>query len=158
MSERTPNPLPVYEWTISVVLSRSLAVVMLLGSRPPAQSALWVQAIVAILLVALLPLHYVFLVILLGFAGFCHGVIRPARDLMVRQVVPKGSTGKVFGFVFTGQNVGGGIAPIILGTAMDNLAPQWIFYISIGFMVLCIATILTPRGPMTKAPADDVET
>ena len=118
----------------------------------------YVAAIIAVLLIALLPLHYVLLVLLLGFAGFCHGVIRPARDLMVRQVVPKGSTGKVFGFVFTGQNVGGGIAPIILGTAMDNLEPQWIFYISIGFMLLCIATILAPRGPMTKpqpATAED---
>ena len=117
----------------------------------------YVAAIVAVLIIALLPLHYLLLVALLGFAGFCHGVIRPARDMMVRQVVPKGSTGKVFGFVFTGQNVGGAIAPIILGTAMDTLAPQWIFYISIGFMVLCIATILAPRGPMTRAPVSNVE-
>ena len=43
----------------------------------------------------------------------------------------------------------------ILGTAMDNLPPQWIFFISIGFMALCILTILAPRGPMTKAaPAE----
>jgi MFS family permease len=117
----------------------------------------YAAAILAVLLIALLPLHYIFLVLILGFAGFCHGVIRPARDLMVRQVVPKGSTGKVFGFVFTGQNVGGGIAPIILGTAMDTLPPQWIFYISIGFMLLCIVTILAPRGPMAKAPAPGVD-
>ncbi len=113
----------------------------------------YVAAIIAVLIIALLPLHYLLLVVLLGFAGFCHGVIRPARDLMVREVAPEGSTGKVFGFVFTGQNVGGGIAPIILGTAMDTLPPQWIFYISIGFMVLCIVTILAPRGPMTKPAA-----
>ena len=43
---------------------------------------------------------------------------------------------RVFGFVFTGQNVGGGIAPVILGAAMDNLAPYWIFFITMGFMVL----------------------
>ena len=110
-------------------------------------------SIVAILAIAVLPLHYLVLVVVLGFAGFCHGVIRPARDLMVRAVVPRGSTGKVFGFVFTGQNAGGSLAPIILGAAMDNLAPQWIFFITIGFMVLCIATILAPRGPMTKPAA-----
>ncbi|MDX1483207.1 MAG: MFS transporter [Alphaproteobacteria bacterium] len=113
----------------------------------------YVGAILAVLMVALLPLHYLLLVVALGFAGFCHGVIRPARDLMVREVVPKGSTGKVFGFVFTGQAAAGGIAPVILGFAMDNLPPQWIFFISIGFMVLCILTIIAPRGPMTRPAA-----
>jgi len=112
----------------------------------------YLAAIFAVLIIALMPLHYFFLVVVLGFAGFCHGVIRPARDMMVREAVPKGSTGKVFGFVFTGQNVGGGIAPVILGAAMDNLLPQWIFFITIGFMALCILTIISPRGPM-KRPA-----
>lgn len=113
----------------------------------------YIAAIIAVLTIAVLPLHYLLLVMMLGFAGFCHGVIRPARDLMVREVVPKGSTGKVFGFVFTGQAVAGGIAPVILGFTMDNLPPEWIFFISIGFMVMCIATILAPRGPMTKPAA-----
>ncbi len=116
---------------------------------------MYVCAILAVLTLALFPLHYSVLVLLMGFAGFCHGVIRPARDLMVRTVTPKGSTGKVFGFIFTGQAVGGAIAPAMLGAAMDNLPPQWIFFISIGFMALCILTILAPRGPMTKAaPAE----
>lgn len=108
-------------------------------------------SIIVVALIAILPLHYVFLVFLFGLAGFCHGVVRPARDMMVREVAPAGSTGKVFGFIFTGQNVGGGLAPIILGGLMDNFPPQYIFYFSIGFMVLCILTILAPRGPMKKA-------
>jgi MFS family permease len=107
-------------------------------------------SIVAVLLIAFFSLHYVLLVLFFGFAGFCHGVIRPARDMMVREVTPEGSSGKVFGFIFTGQNVGGGIAPLILGTVMDTLPPQWIFFASIGFMALCIVTILLPRGPITK--------
>lgn len=113
----------------------------------------YLASIFAVLMIALLPLHYFLLVAAFGLAGFCHGVIRPARDLMVRDVAPKGSTGKVFGFIFTGQNVGGGIAPVILGAAMDNLPPEWIFYISIGFMAACILTIVAPRGPMTKRAA-----
>lgn len=107
-------------------------------------------SIIAVLTIALLPLHYTLLVIVFGFVGFCHGVIRPARDLMVREVAPEGSTGKVFGFIFTGQNVGGAIAPIILGTVMDTLPPQWIFITTVCFMALCILTILSPRGPMTN--------
>jgi FSR family fosmidomycin resistance protein-like MFS transporter len=97
-----------------------------------------------------MPMHYALLVFLFGLAGFCHGVVRPARDMMVREVAPKGSTGRVFGFIFTGQNVGGGLAPILLGGLMDHYPPQYIFYFCIGFMILCILTILAPRGPMKK--------
>jgi FSR family fosmidomycin resistance protein-like MFS transporter len=113
-------------------------------------------SIIAVVLITFLPLHYTLLVLLFGCVGFCHGVIRPARDMMVREVTPEGSSGKVFGFIFTGQNVGGGIAPIILGFVLDNYPPQYIFITSIGFLVLCIVTILLPRGPMTKrsSPAE----
>jgi FSR family fosmidomycin resistance protein-like MFS transporter len=107
-------------------------------------------SIIAVLAIALFSLHYVFLVLLFSMAGFCHGVVRPARDMMVREITPEGSSGKVFGFIFTGQNVGGGIAPVLLGFMLDNYPPQYVFYASIGFLVLCIITILLPRGPMTK--------
>jgi FSR family fosmidomycin resistance protein-like MFS transporter len=107
-------------------------------------------SIVTVLLITYFSVHYALLVFFFGLTGFCHGVIRPARDMMVREVTPEGSSGKVFGFIFTGQNVGGGIAPIILGFVLDNFPPQYIFFTSIIFMALCVGTILLPRGPMTK--------
>lgn len=114
-------------------------------------------SIIAVVMITFFALHYVLLVLFFGLAGFCHGVIRPARDMMVREVTPAGSSGKVFGFIFTGQNVGGGIAPIALGFVLDNFPPEYIFIISIGFLVLCIVTILLPRGPMTKRAASPAE-
>jgi MFS family permease len=110
-------------------------------------------SIITVLLITFFSVHYVLLVIFFGMTGFCHGVIRPARDMMVREVTPEGSSGKVFGFIFTGQNVGGAIAPLILGFVLDNFPPQYIFYTSIIFMALCVITILLPRGPMTKRRA-----
>jgi MFS family permease len=77
--------------------------------------------------------------------------------MMVREVTPEGSSGKVFGFIFTGQNVGGGIAPLILGFVLDNFPPQYIFFTSIIFMVLCVVTILLPRGPMTRRAVSPAE-
>jgi hypothetical protein len=38
---------------------------------------------------------------------------------------------------------------------MDNLPPQWIFFITIGFMALCILTIIAPRGPARQAAAGE---
>jgi FSR family fosmidomycin resistance protein-like MFS transporter len=100
-------------------------------------------AALTILAIGLMPLPYVVLIVLFGLSGFCLGVIRPARDLMVRDLAPKGQSGKVFGFVFSGQNVGGALAPVMYGLVLDNFAPQWVFYIS----AICLAAgILTVVG------------
>jgi MFS transporter, FSR family, fosmidomycin resistance protein len=102
-------------------------------------------AAVVMILIAAVPMHFVLLVIAFGLAGFCLGVIRPARDLMVRDVAPPGASGKVFGFVFSGQNVGGAIAPPIYGLLVDMTDPHWVFYISAGFLILGILTVTGGR-------------
>jgi MFS family permease len=99
-------------------------------------------AALTILAIGLMPLPYVVLIVLFGLSGFCLGVIRPARDLMVRDLAPKGQSGKVFGFVFSGQNVGGALAPVMYGLVLDNFPPQWVFYISAACLALGILTVI----------------
>ncbi len=99
-------------------------------------------AALTILAIGLMPLPYVVLIVLFGLSGFCLGVIRPARDLMVRDLAPKGQSGKVFGFVFSGQNVGGALAPVMYGLVLDHFAPQWVFYISAICLGLGILTVI----------------
>ena len=99
-------------------------------------------AALTILAIGLMPLPYMVLIVLFGLSGFCLGVIRPARDLMVRDLAPKGQSGKVFGFVFSGQNVGGALAPTMYGLILDHMAPQWVFYVSAICLVAGIFTIM----------------
>ena len=40
------------------------------------------------------------------------GMVMPSRDLIVREVTPPGSFGKVFAFVTTGYHVAGILAPL----------------------------------------------
>lgn len=103
----------------------------------------FVFAALTILMIGLMPLPYVVLILLFAVSGFCLGVIRPARDLMVRDLAPKGQAGKVFGFVFSGQNVGGALAPTMYGLILDHLAPEWVFYVS---AICLLAGILTIMG------------
>jgi MFS family permease len=85
-----------------------------------------------------------FLVIgIFAFAGLTNGLIGPARDMLVRRASPKGSMGKVFGFVFSGQTIGQAIAPLLFGFMIDVGAPAWIFYTSAIFTVLCIIVMVT---------------
>lgn len=78
--------------------------------------------------------------------GIGNGIIRPARDMMVRAASPKGSTGKVFGFVSAGISAGSAIAPIPFGYLLDIGKPQWVFYLMAIFMVVALGTVAVPKS------------
>jgi MFS transporter, FSR family, fosmidomycin resistance protein len=74
-------------------------------------------------------------------AGFFSGVIMPSRDMIVRAITPPGSFGKVFGFVTTGFNIGGIIAPLIFGAIMDHGSPRLVFLGVAACSLIAIATV-----------------
>ena len=81
-------------------------------------------------------------------AGFFSGVIMPSRDMIVREITPPGSFGKVFGFVTTGFNIGGIIAPLIFGAIMDHGSPRLVFLGVAACSLIAIATVAArPRRP-----------
>ena len=52
---------------------------------------------------------------LLALAGFAGGATSPSRDMIVRGATPPGASGKVFGFVYSGLDVGSFLAPPVFG-------------------------------------------
>ena len=56
--------------------------------------------------------------------------------MMVREAVPEGAAGRVFGIVTTGFNIGAAIGPIVFALILDHGHPAWIFAITAGFMAL----------------------
>lgn len=63
-----------------------------------------------------------------GAAGFCSGIASPSRDMLIRRVTPKGSTGAVYGLVYSGMDVGSSLAPVGFGLLLDaglNQAPWY---------------------------------
>lgn len=73
-------------------------------------------------------------------AGFCMGGTSPSRDMLVRATVPVGASGKVYGFVYSGLDVGSLLAPIVFGWMLDHDLPRAVFAC---VAVLLLATILT---------------
>ncbi len=106
-----------------------------------AGGALLLTAVIA-LVVGAFPLHTVVLVGVFTLAGWVQGMIRPARDMMIRAASPKGAIGKAFGFVFSGQAIGGTIAPIMFGFMIDVGVTAWVFYTSAIFMVICMFAVM----------------
>ncbi len=87
------------------------------------------------------------LIAVMSIGGLLNGMIQPSRDMMVRAVTPPGSFGKVFGFVSTGFNLGGMIAPLLYGWLMDRGQPRMIFLIVTIFILLALLTAITRRKP-----------
>jgi FSR family fosmidomycin resistance protein-like MFS transporter len=97
-------------------------------------------------LIAEIDLGAVALIAVMSLSGFFSGVIMPSRDMIVRAITPPGSFGKVFGFVTTGFNIGGIVAPLIFGAIMDHGSPRLVFLAVAAFSLIAIVTVATrPR-------------
>ena len=100
----------------------------------------------SVVLVALVDLNSLALIAAMSLAGLFSGVIMPSRDMIVSEVTPPGSFGKVFGFVTTGFNIGGIVSPLIFGAVMDHGSPRMVFLLVAAFTLLGIVTVATrPR-------------
>lgn len=94
----------------------------------------------------------------LGAAGLFSGVTTPSRDMLVRAAAPKGASGRVFGFVYSGLDLGSTAMPVCVGWMMDHGRPDGVF-ISVSVLLFCtMATVLLVRAntarPQTMAPAE----
>lgn len=84
--------------------------------------ALGFAALLAILLASGWPPAWSILPLMAGI-GFCTGVAGPSRDLLVRRAATarfgKTAYGRVYGFVYSGLDLGLATAPLIFGGLMD---------------------------------------
>ncbi len=58
--------------------------------------------------------------VVLAMTGFAVGVGGPSRDMMIRRATPKGATGRVYGMVYSGLDVGFALSPLVFGAFMDR--------------------------------------
>ncbi len=57
---------------------------------------------------------------LLAATGLAVGIGGPSRDMLIKRATPKGATGRVYGTVYSGLDVGFAVAPLIFGLLMDR--------------------------------------
>jgi len=89
--------------------------------------------------------------VLCAVAGFATGMTGPSRDLIVRATTPPGSTGKVYGFVYSGLDVGAMVTPVYFGWLLDGGRPAMVFYTVVVASILTIATVLNlPVNPQAS--------
>ncbi|MEO8296771.1 MAG: MFS transporter [Burkholderiales bacterium] len=71
------------------------------------------------LLAALAPLPGMAVPVLFGAMGLVTGSSGPSRDLLVKRATPVGATGRVYGVVYAGLDIGQALAPLVFGRLMD---------------------------------------
>ena len=103
--------------------------------------------------VALIPLPLSAIVVVLAASGFCVGATNPSRDILVRAATPPGSTGKVFGFVYSGLDLGAAAAPLLFGWLMDGGQARAVFLAIAAFYALGILSVTQLSQGRRPAPA-----
>jgi len=99
----------------------------------------------AILLIAMQAIPGAGVAAALGVAGFASGMAAPSRDLIVRASTPPGAAGRVFGFVYSGLDVGAFATPVFYGWMLDQGLPHAVFYTVSAFTFAAMLTVLLVR-------------
>ena len=95
------------ERTIGVAMCAGAVLLALVGTGwLPGVAALWVAAI----------------------AGAGTGVAGPSRDMLIKRAAPPGATGRVYGTVYSGLDLGFSVAAPVFGALLDRGMTSAVFY------------------------------
>jgi hypothetical protein len=90
---------------------------------------------------------------LIAVVGALMGATMPSRDMLVRSAAPPGASGKVFGFVYSGLDLGASVSPLVVGPILDAELPGWVFtFIAASWAAtICAAVIVRSRVALRPA-------
>ena len=79
-----------------------------------------------------------------ALAGLGTGLAGPSRDMLIKRASPPGATGRVYGTVYSGLDLGFALAAPVFGAALDGGNPGGVFYgaaLALTLGVLCASMI-----------------
>jgi MFS family permease len=79
-------------------------------------------------------------VLVAAVAGLGTGIAGPSRDMLIKRAAPPGATGRVYGTVYSGLDLGFAVAPPLLGGLMDRGDASGIFYAAAFSLVLAVVS------------------
>jgi len=72
------------------------------------------------LTIGFVPVPGLLVPVLFGLMGLVTGTAGPSRDLLVKRSAPDNATGRVYGVVYSGLDIGQALAPLLVGPLMDQ--------------------------------------
>lgn len=91
--------------------------------------------------------------VLFGVMGFVSGTAGPSRDLIVKRAAPDNATGRVYGVVYAGLDIGQAVVPLLIGRLMDlgQFSTVWLA-LALLQAVLIGSALSVGRARRTVAP------
>jgi len=97
------------------------------------------------LLVAGVPALAPWAIPIFALTGFSLGATGPSRDMIVRNATPPGASGRVYGFVYSGLDLGATLSPVAMGLLLDHGSARVVFAAIGCFLFVAIATFVQVR-------------
>ena len=91
--------------------------------------------------------------VLFGAMGIATGVSGPSRDLLVKRSTPENASGRVFGVVYSGLDIGQALAPLMFAALIDHRAFVAVWLVLALLQVLMIASAVSVRRVRRAAMA-----
>lgn len=80
--------------------------------------------------------------VLASLAGLGTGLAGPSRDMLIKRAAPPGATGRVYGTVYSGLDVGFALAAPVFGALLDRQMPGAVF---MGSALALVAGVLSAQ-------------
>lgn len=90
--------------------------------------------------------------VLFGAMGVAAGIAGPSRDLLVKRSTPEGATGRVYGVVYSGLDIGQALTPLVFGRLMDGQEYQGVLIGLAALQLVLIASAFNVRRVGRKPP------
>jgi MFS family permease len=106
-------------------------------------------SLLAIVGIGMLPVALV--VPMFALVGCVIGATGPSRDMIVRNATPKGAAGRVYGFVYSGLDLGAMLGPVWFGVMLDHGQGREMFYVVALLLALAVGTVVRVRRAIVTA-------
>ena len=137
--------------TAGIVAGGFLAVRTSRHDRVAATGLLIGAALLALVAANAVPLPWI--VPMFVVVGLFIGATGPSRDLIVRNATPKGAAGRVYGFVYSGLDLGAMLGPVWFGMMLDHGLAREVFFVIGALFVVAIGTVVQVRRAGTPQAA-----
>ncbi|WP_427911869.1 MFS transporter [Ramlibacter sp. MMS24-I3-19] len=107
------------------------------------------------LAIGLAPLPALAVPAMFGVMGFASGLAGPSRDLLVKRSTPENASGRVYGIVYAGLDIGQAASPLVFGRLMDHgqYTGVWIGLVAAQLLLITSAFNVRRARRTTLAPA-----
>ena len=90
--------------------------------------------------------------VLFGAMGLASGVASPSRDMLVKRATPAHATGRVYGVVYGGLDVGQAVVPLFIGALMDQGAYRGVLLALAALQTTLIISAFRVNAVRREAP------